>query len=1586
MRTTATTAAAHSVSLCAAFTDLEAVEGLDSLQQLHTSVTARTRAHTDQQRQSGSANRPSPPRAAVCTVYCALCAVHCSLRLSHNGLRELGRSLSLLRSLRRLFVDANLLTRLDGASLPCALIALDASANGIHRLGGLGALTALRSVDLSANALEALDVDDGGLTALPALESLQLSRNRLSSLSSLRPLTALRRLRALSLSSALHGPNPACALPHCATFVLSHLPQLSQLDGRTVHPAEVGHATAVWRQKAAHYARQRRTSRRVLADALRALAQLRLARTREVEDERREHAVARAALVAAQQQPLCAAREPSERSQEAAMGAGLAEALSASLRALSACNAELHALRCAFDVSVAALKERQREVEWAMDAEMDSGGHCRWEESDAALSDAVAALRAAVGVCGCGRGGDRGLIVRRAVRWGDEERRRRWEQRFDDDDGGSDRTERSAEPQLCSGHWFATLSADAFSARTDLNAAALSRTLWPPPLAASAQTAQPLSLSTALPVALSDAPPGDDVLVLIGRLHVPREQRADCQGCAAASRGSPSEDTAVPVRLQRIRGTDETDVRARESRSALVEEAKASQLSLDDSEVRDAQQRRTAGSAPAVFEAQCTDRSAFLPDLVAVIRVERADKVTDEAVSAASALLPAFALRATAHCVALREPLLDAFRLADAGRHAQRRRRAAVDGALTRLAELRSACGYGPTTAAVLDLSAVGLLSLPPLCASLTALHLAGNALTSLDLPALPQLTALDVSHNLLPAAPFTAALFARIPLLEHLHAQGNPLQQQQQQQWDSASCTHPLLACLLPCAERLLSVSWGLYEAAPARDGADRKELMAADGFSAPSLCADADAAPSRALLDAASASFRAAAADALRLLPRLSSFDGLTLRPCASSSSWLLHGAFAWLAPLTSPLHPAAASASSTLTAALLFQCSLVRARTAQRTAPVAPGEADGVTAATAGGRVTASEMFPDTDSQWKAHVAEVELDHLGLTSLLPAFSSGSAEGAEPLTAFASLTALSLNGNRLSTFERITARPLALLQDVSAEDNALSDVTLLAQQCPNLVRLDLSRNRLQQLGAQPLSALRFLRVLHVECNRLTSLDGLEGCCALEELHAQHNPLSDARSVRALMGLPRLAVLDVSASPLHASAGHRAFALFALPALAVLDGRRVDANERRAAMAAHDGRLTVDALTTAVGHSAFALLERLNLSHQGLRSVDCLTAQRLPHLRLLVLDHNDLDGVPHLRPLPRLRALHLNHNRIAQLHTRAEARAWRRQQQRAIGERGGDSDDDEGGAAGAGHLGACFPALEVLELAHNAITSMAALSLEGLRRLRVLQLAGNAIERLNAPLAQVCPELRALCMAQCGLRRIDRAALDGCERLEALQLEDNDLRGLPQLALPGLRSLLLSANRFAEMADVDAALNADYLPALTRLSLAHTPLSRRPLYRTHLLRLLLQCPLSVLDGASVTEDERRRCAELNAAQPQAPSGTLIRFAADDSAAAASAISRGAVTPTPPLPLCPRAVAATSAVFTAWPGAAAAAPPPAAALEWGLQGRAVVSRTSLAPNPPTPSAFSSQLDRFSEQSHRPQYDSAGWAVSASRSR
>lgn len=162
-----------------------------------------------------------------------------------------------LRSLRVLFLNRNLLERVENVSALVNLQVLNLSNNRLRSVAGVGALPRLATLLVSENLL----ADVGGLQELAELEllsELDLSHNQIADTAAIDVLERLPKLSVLQLeknplsnSSDLRRPaDVKPILPHYRKVVLARLSNLQSLDHMPVMPQERRYVDRWYRDEA----------------------------------------------------------------------------------------------------------------------------------------------------------------------------------------------------------------------------------------------------------------------------------------------------------------------------------------------------------------------------------------------------------------------------------------------------------------------------------------------------------------------------------------------------------------------------------------------------------------------------------------------------------------------------------------------------------------------------------------------------------------------------------------------------------------------------------------------------------------------------------------------------------------------------------------------------------------------------------------------------------------------------------------------------------------------------------------------------------------------------------------------------------------------------------------------------------------------------------------------------------------------------------------------------------------------------------------------------------------------------------------
>lgn len=436
----------------------------------------------------------------------------------------------------------------------------------------------------------------------------------------------------------------------------------------------------------------------------------------------------------------------------------------------------------------------------------------------------------------------------------------------------------------------------------------------------------------------------------------------------------------------------------------------------------------------------------------------------------------------------------------------------------------------------------------------------------------------------------------------------------------------------------------------------------------------------------------------------------------------------------------------------------------------------------------------------------------------------------------------------------------------------SALAGLTGFTQ----LRRLRLCGNRLTSL--EKLAACAALEELSVERNLLSTLTGAGSLPELRRLDAGSNRICDILDIKKLTKLSQLSLEDnlidsldtfaalLSLAELYLSSNlveemRSVLLLKQLPRLLVLDLAGNDLcneAEYRLYTIFHLKRLKVldgIPLVAAEQHEAeekfsgritMELLEdKLGPSPScyNFRSVD-LSSQSLKELGQLLNDD----------VFPSLRELNIDGNPVTDIRSvgpLSKLLVLKANRSKIDLEKGMLADPDSGGGI------ASMPHLQVLELGHSGLTDISFFANFPLPALRILHLPGNEISKVEG--LSHLEQLRELVLDKNKVKQIDEHSFEGLRSLRELRMDDNGLKSLANIGpLPRLRALHLALNRIAELSELEKLRN---LRHVVIVNLSQNPVARKPLYRAHLINSVASA--RAIDGREVTDEERERAEQL---------------------------------------------------------------------------------------------------------------------------
>uniref|UniRef100_A0A182JMC3 LRRCT domain-containing protein n=1 Tax=Anopheles atroparvus TaxID=41427 RepID=A0A182JMC3_ANOAO len=364
-------------------------------------------------------------------------------------------------------------------------------------------------------------------------------------------------------------------------------------------------------------------------------------------------------------------------------------------------------------------------------------------------------------------------------------------------------------------------------------------------------------------------------------------------------------------------------------------------------------------------------------------------------------------------------------------------------------------------------------------------------------------------------------------------------------------------------------------------------------------------------------------------------------------------------------------------------------------------------------------------------------------------------------------SMRTLRLGSNNFTQLKEGVLERMPSLQMLYLERCDIQELPYtVLQKNVNLVKLDLSYNRLRTLKRNTFFGLNVFKELRLHSNQIADFPHLAllNVSTLEILTLSHNQLTIVDFYK-LSGLPNLRTLDLHSNSITSLTG---FTVDTLPHLDTLDlsGNLLLAlpeNFFKHSISLQRVDLSLNRFSQipnlALSEASLARLAWLNLTGNPLLriSVDA-DQQRYPHLKELFISLTNLSIVTSkdFEIYPAVQSLHLVQNRINRISP---------------------------GAFGA------LTNLQLLDLSVNELEILPKERLQGLRLLEILNVSTNSIKELDE-FAQDLQKLRILDASSNQLERIQKNALRHLVALQELYLYGNRLITIASDAFRTLRAL----------------------------------------------------------------------------------------------------------------------------------------------------------------------------------------------------
>ncbi|KAM5255756.1 leucine-rich repeat and guanylate kinase domain-containing protein [Ctenodactylus gundi] len=174
-------------------------------------------------------------------------------------------------------------------------------------------------------------------------------------------------------------------------------------------------------------------------------------------------------------------------------------------------------------------------------------------------------------------------------------------------------------------------------------------------------------------------------------------------------------------------------------------------------------------------------------------------------------------------------------------------------------------------------------------------------------------------------------------------------------------------------------------------------------------------------------------------------------------------------------------------------------------------------------------------------------------------------------------SLTHLSLANNKITTINGLNTLPIKIL-------------------C-------LSNNQIEKITG--LENLRSLQNLDLSHNRISSLQGLENLDLLEVINLEDNEIAELREVEYIENLPILRILNLLRNPIQEESEYWLFVIFMLLRLTELDQKKIEVEEKVAAVNKYDPPPEVIAAQDHLTHIVNSVMQPQKIFDSTLPSLD---------------------------------------------------------------------------------------------------------------------------------------------------------------------------------------------------------------------------------------------------------------------------------------------------------------------------------------------------------------------------------------------
>lgn len=399
-----------------------------------------------------------------------------------------------------------------------------------------------------------------------------------------------------------------------------------------------------------------------------------------------------------------------------------------------------------------------------------------------------------------------------------------------------------------------------------------------------------------------------------------------------------------------------------------------------------------------------------------------------------------------------------------------------------------------------------------------------------------------------------------------------------------------------------------------------------------------------------------------------------------------------------------------------------------------------------------------------------------------------------------------IAIRHNCLSNLKFVV--PLTNLQELYLSHNKIQNINMNWNLVPNIKKLDLSDNFIQNLISFRNAKLHHLRYLNISGNFIEYLHDIVHLRSIEHLHVSWNKIKeDLTNLRRINTLVLLKSIDITGNPLNNISNIKNFIFRNYPNIQYINGEKINFENEKHTTEVNNITLDLAYLLKTYNRPEVTNLTELTVSNASLKRIE-LSKDIVPNLVSINLERNDIEFISGVCQLPNLKILRLSYNKIKEFQ------------------------DD----MSSGDSIRIFEKLETLYLDHNDIELVDTFNMSAYQNLKYLFLHSNKISDLRG--LEETKKVRVLVLDKNEITQIPKMFFVKHKFLNQLYLESNKLQDLKftrNITSP-LKKIFLAYNRIKDFQTLE---HLKSLKRLNEITLIGNNISRKSDYHSKVIRAL---------------------------------------------------------------------------------------------------------------------------------------------------